>query len=170
MKKSPTERTSPITELTIRIQQHGPRNVVHVLEPKYGDEKFRLIKESDIFVLPTHFEAFRGTKLEAMQFGISVISTVEGPFQDSLIMEKHDFWCKKYNVDDLVHAIEMLIKQTQVRVEFGSNGRKEFETNYTMEYSKGKWLPFCKARFFVSVVESAKRTDQTAYHSSKKCT
>ena len=54
---------------------------VRFLGPVYGDEKWRLIREADIVVLPSHSENYGLIVAEALASGTPVITTTGTPWQ-----------------------------------------------------------------------------------------
>lgn len=62
----------------IQLLSQNPYGNIELLGPKYGDDKYRELLSSHIFVLPTQNECFPLSILEAMSCGLAVISTQEG--------------------------------------------------------------------------------------------
>ena len=120
-----------IEELQKRIEDRNLEKEVSVLGPKYGDEKYEILNSADIFILPTYFEAFPGTILEAMQFGLPVISTLEGGIPDMVDDSVTGILVEKKNVEMLAQKLEYLIANPDVRMAMGAKGREKFLQHYT---------------------------------------
>lgn len=67
-----------VEQLHRKIDFLGIGSCVHYHGKKYGMEKEVAYSKADIFVFPTHFETFGLVNLEAMQFSLPVVSTLEG--------------------------------------------------------------------------------------------
>lgn len=114
----------------------GISEEVQVLGPIYGEQKIKLFLAADIFVLPTYFEAFPGAILEAMQFGLPVVSTHEGAIPEIVQHTKTGLLVEKQNVQQLTDAIEELLQNPVMGKEMGNLGRKRFLEKYTLEVSE----------------------------------
>ena len=82
-----------------------------------GNEKIKLLSESDIFVLPTFYktEAFPISIIEAMRFGNSIITTNHNYLSD-IISNSNGFLIEKKNSDLLYEAVqEMLGDKSKLR-------------------------------------------------------
>lgn len=121
-----------LQEVQDKIDENGLQNYVILLGPKYGDEKFRLFRDADIFVLPTYFEAFPGTILEAMQFELPVIATREGAIPEIVTDHVTGFVIEKRDVKKLSERMNILLHDPALRKKFGENGRKKFLDSYTV--------------------------------------
>lgn len=121
-----------IDNLTARITTLGISDCTFILGPKHGFEKFDILYNSDVYVLPTHFEAFPGTVLEAMQFELPVISTFEGAIPEIVDENKTGLLCRKNNVRDLAQKLELLMANPTLRRTLGANGRKKYLEQYTL--------------------------------------
>ena len=98
---------------------------------KYGDEKWKLYKKADIFVFPTYLEeCFPLVILEAMRFGLPVISTSEGAIPEIVDDNKTGFLVKKQDINSLIYCMRVLVNSKKLRSKFGDNGRKKFLKNY----------------------------------------
>lgn len=122
-----------LQEVQDLINTHGVEDVVTLLGPKFGGEKFDLLRQADIFVLPTHFEAFPGAVIEAMQFSVPVISTIEGAIPEILDYGKAGVLVEKRNVSQLADKMQFLLNSPEARHAVGALGRHKFESAYTME-------------------------------------
>jgi glycosyltransferase involved in cell wall biosynthesis len=114
------------------INEKGLQDEVLLLGPKYGDDKFKLFREADIFVLPTYFEAFPGTILEAMQFELPVVATREGAIPEIVTDYETGFLVEKRNINELFKRMNILLHDPKLRKTFGENGRRKFLNSYTV--------------------------------------
>lgn len=106
---------------------------VQLLGVKYGDDKFKELLESDIFVFPTLNEAFGLVNIEAMQCGLPVISTFEGAIPEIVDDGKTGFLVVKNNPEALADKIEILIKNPELRKKMGDAGCEKFLDKYTLD-------------------------------------
>jgi glycosyltransferase involved in cell wall biosynthesis len=120
-----------IQQVKNMIQEWGMHNDVTVLGPKYGNEKYQLLSQADIFVLPTHFEAFPGAILEAMQFSLPIISTRVGGIPDMIEEGITGILVEHKNVELLAEKIHYLLSNPLVRTEMGARARVRFAEKFT---------------------------------------
>lgn len=71
-----------INSLRSETQKLGLSDIVIFAGGVYGDKKWQLFRESDVFVLPTKSENFGLAVVEALASGTPVITTVGAPWQD----------------------------------------------------------------------------------------
>ena len=107
--------------------------LVTVLGPVYGKEKEILFKESDVFVFPTTFEAFPGVVLEAMQFGLPVISTIEGAIPEIIVDGTTGLLIKKKELGELIAVMKFFILNPEEVEKYGKSGMKRFQEKYTLD-------------------------------------
>lgn len=112
--------------LTHHVVAHGK---------KYGDEKLPYFDSSDIFIFPTYYhnECFPLVLLEAMQFGLPIISTPEGGIRDIVAEGETGFLVEQRNVDALADKIEKLIINPQLRKQMGAAARRRYEQFFTLQ-------------------------------------
>jgi glycosyltransferase involved in cell wall biosynthesis len=122
-----------ITFLQQLINQYNLNECVAVRGGKYAEEKLKCFREADIFVFPTHFEAFPGVLLEAMQFELPTIATNEGGIPEIIDHGFTGYLVEKNNINELSKKLEMLITNPELRKEMGKNGRNKFLENYTLD-------------------------------------
>lgn len=106
---------------------------------KYGKEKDAYFRQADIFAFPTFYfnECFPLVILEAMEYGLPVISTNEGGIPDEVINEKNGFVVETKNAEALANVIEKLIVNRKLRQVMGEEGRKMFVRQFTFnEFEK----------------------------------
>jgi len=101
---------------------------------KYDQDKLKFYRSADIFVFPTfyHNECFPLVLLEAMQFGLPLISTNEGGIADIISDGETGFIVAQNNSAELSDKLEYLIKNPELRLKMGVAGRKRFEKKFTL--------------------------------------
>lgn len=122
-----------LIELSKYIDDHNLKEYVNYIGTKYGDEKYKELLESDIFVFPTLNEAFGLVNLEAMQCGLAVISTYEGAIPEIIDDGVTGLLVEKNNPGELAKKIEFLLKNPDLRTKMGEAGRVKFNKKYTSE-------------------------------------
>ncbi len=120
------------TEIEKYIQKEKLDDFVDVVGPVYGEEKISIYNSADVFVFPTVFEAFPNVILEAMQFGLPVISTIEGAIPEIVENNLTGILIEKGNKLELVDAMKYFILNPAQIEAFGKRGVKRFKKKYTM--------------------------------------
>lgn len=100
---------------------------------KYGIEKEEILKNSDLFILPTYNECFPLVLLEAMQHGLPCISTNEGGISDIIIPNETGYIVPKKSAHELANKIEILLKDTSLRLEMGNKGLERYKQLFTLD-------------------------------------
>ncbi|MBA2563245.1 MAG: glycosyltransferase family 4 protein [Chitinophagaceae bacterium] len=102
---------------------------------KYNREKIEYFLRSDIFVFPTYYhnECFPLVLLEAMEYGLALVSTPEGGIPEIIINGETGFLVSQKNAEDLANKLEILIKDPDLCTRMGENGKKRFEELYTLD-------------------------------------
>lgn len=108
-------------------------SVIKYLGPKYNSEKIQILKQSDILVFPTHNDSFPLVILEAMQFGIPIITTKEGAIPEIVEDGITGFLVEKQNSQQIAEKIEILVKNHFLRKKMGEAARKKYLENYNLE-------------------------------------
>ncbi len=122
-------------EFKVFIEKNGLEDRVFAHGKKYGSEKIDFYLNADIFVFPTFYpkECFPLVLLEAMQFGLPVISTAEGGIPGIVISGETGLLVEKNNSSELADAISVLVKNPNIRKSFGQEGRTRFQNKFTLE-------------------------------------
>lgn len=119
--------------LRAKIRELNLDDFVHYVGKKYGKEKEETYKEADIFVLPTCSDCFPLVLIEAMQYSIPVLSTFEGGIPDIVEDEVTGFLVAQNDVHHLTEKLTVLIQNSRLRQQMGSDGRKKYEKHFTLE-------------------------------------
>jgi len=107
---------------------------VEVVGPLYGEDKKREFQNADIFVFPTYNETLGLVNLEAMQFGLPVISTFEGSIPEIVTNNETGFLVDKEDPIMLADRISILLKDKDLRISMGEKGYDRYINNYTLEH------------------------------------
>ncbi len=84
----------------------------------------RVLREGDIFVLPSAYEGFSLSLTEAMSMGLPVIGYKECPALNELIIhEKNGLLCEE-GVDALAAALRKLMADRELRAQYGAQAKK----------------------------------------------
>ena len=114
------------------VKKKGLDEYVVYQGPKYGNEKERYWNAADVFVQPTYEDCFPLTIVEAMQHGKPVVSTDEGAIPDLVVDGVNGFVCERRNVDSLANALEILLKDKDLRVKMGIEGYNQYINKFTL--------------------------------------
>jgi glycosyltransferase involved in cell wall biosynthesis len=114
-------------------KKHDLADCIEYLGPHYGEDKNRVFRSADIFVLPTRKDAFPLVILEAMSFSLPVVSTFEGAIPEIVIDGETGFLVKPGDTKMLSDRLALLIQRKDLREHLGLAGRKRFVENFTSE-------------------------------------
>lgn len=109
-------------------------NCVFAHGKKYGEEKKAFFEKADIFVLPTfyHNECFPLVLIEAMQYGLPIVSTPEGGIPDLVSGGKTGLLIPQKNVEALAERLQLLVTDNILRKKMGEAGRRRYEERFTL--------------------------------------
>ena len=97
----------------------------------YGEEKWRMLRSADVFVLPSRSENFGIVVAEALACGMPVICTKGAPWQE---LEGRAGWWVDVGVEPLAEALREALSLTdEERRIMGENGRRLVELKYRWE-------------------------------------
>lgn len=115
------------------VRERGLEDCVFYHGPQYGADKERFFREADIFVQPTFEDCFPLTLVEAMRYGLPVVSTDEGAIPDMVVDGENGFVCPRKDVEALVNALKKLLNDNELRKQMGENGCSRYMERYTSE-------------------------------------
>ena len=120
--------------LNREIQSRGLAESVYYAGKQYGADKDALLIKADIFTLPTFYsnECMPLVILEAMQHALPVVSTTEGAIPEIVSDGATGFLVPCKDAVALADKLELLINDKQLREAMGQEGRRKFETEYTL--------------------------------------
>ncbi|MEW5802936.1 MAG: glycosyltransferase family 4 protein [bacterium] len=115
------------------VRENELQDFVEYLGPKYGSDKSDLYRKADIFVFPTYNDAFPLVLLEAMSYGLPVISTFEGAIPDIVQDNVTGFLIPPKDPESLTSSLSVLLNNHDLRFQFGQAGRKRFIECFTQD-------------------------------------
>lgn len=117
-----------------KVTALGLGNAVHYAGRKQGIEKEAAYRQADVFVLPTYYgnECFPLVLLEAMQFGLPIVSTFEGGIPDIVENGLTGFLVRQRDAMALADALEDLIHNAALRSQMGAAGKAKQEQNFRL--------------------------------------
>jgi len=114
------------------LSERNLTSSTRITGPLYHDEKTAQLQNADIFVLPTRNEAFPLVILEAMQFGLPVISTREGGIPEMVINGETGLLVDPQDTNELAEKIAALLDNADLRIDMGKKGLERFKKYYTI--------------------------------------
>lgn len=95
-----------------------------------GQQKEEALKCASVFVLPSYNEGLPLAILEAMAYGLPVISTPVGGIPEAVIEGETGFLVKPGDVQAIAERIALLLKDRDLRERMGANARKRILDNF----------------------------------------
>jgi glycosyltransferase involved in cell wall biosynthesis len=114
------------------VRQNGLEDVIEYVGPKYGDDKWKLFGQSDVFVLPSFMEAFPLVVLEAMASSLPVVATNVGAIPDMIEEGVNGYLVEPRDPEALTARLSRLLRDCELRSSLGEMGRKRFLSYYTV--------------------------------------
>lgn len=119
-----------IGELESLAERLGVADMVHFIGGVYGNRKWELLRNADLFVLPTHSENFGIVVAEALASGTPVITTKGTPWQE--LEECNCGWWTEIGADATAKALKKFLQCSESQLEeMGRNGRRLVEEKYS---------------------------------------
>jgi glycosyltransferase involved in cell wall biosynthesis len=127
------------------ISQNNLEDMVEYVGPKYGDDKWQLFEQADIFVLPSFMEAFPLVVLEAMASALPVVATNVGGIPDMIEEGVDGYLVEPGDPEGLTARLSALLRDDELRSTLGEMGRKRFLRYYTVaSFEKNLESVFCQ--------------------------
>ena len=123
-----------VKQFNKRVVQKGVTDRVVYLGKKFGQDKYDIFMNADIFAFPTYYfnECFPLVLLEAMSFGLPLVSTFEGGIPDIIEVGTTGYLVPQRNVEALADKLEILIKNPELRQQMGKAGRIKYQNEFTL--------------------------------------
>lgn len=120
-----------VTQAPIKCQH--PNVHIHDDVKPYTPKWLELYRQADVFVLPTHFEAFGIVFIEAMAAGLPVIATRINAIPEIVIHGETGFLIEPGDRHELAYRIRCLMENLTLAKEMGAKGRKVVEQKFNVQ-------------------------------------
>ena len=115
-----------------------------------GSEKAEVFKKSHIYLFPSYTEGMPNSVLEAMAFGLPIITTPVGGLTDFFKEGKNGYYVEIKNVNQIVHKAKELIRNPQfyeqISIENSKYSRNRFVSKEVIKRLE---------RIYIKVLENA---------------
>lgn len=119
-----------IASLKNKAKELGIEKLINFRGGVYGEEKWKLFREADVFVLPTYSENFGIVVGEALACGTPVITTKGTPWEE--LNTEHCGWWTEIGTEATKEALLSFLNISTCELqEMGYNGRKLIENKYS---------------------------------------
>lgn len=119
-----------IAQLKQKAKELQIESIVQFCGGVYGDQKWELFQEADVFVLPTFSENFGIVVAEALACGTPVITTKGTPWEE--LESAHCGWWTEIGTQPTADALNKFLQLSVEELEaMGRNGRKLVEEKYS---------------------------------------
>ena len=124
-------------EINRKIVTYGLQDRVDVLG-HYDKDIHLLISTFDIFVLPSYWESYPYSILEAMRAGLPIIATSVGDIPRAIDNKKNGLLISPGSIVELSDAISFLINNPEFRIAIGNNARLKFQNSMSLNKMQEK--------------------------------
>lgn len=133
-----------ITEL-VKLRDLGEQATY--LGKKFGEEKFEIFHNADIFAFPTYYpqETFGLVILEAMSSSLPVITTPIAAIPDFVNDGINGFLVAPRDHEKLAERLEYLLLHPIESKKMGVSGREIFLSHYTLEHFESRIVDILKS-------------------------
>jgi glycosyltransferase involved in cell wall biosynthesis len=122
-------------EIENLINSSNLREVIELRGWVLGNDKLTMLAGSDIFILPTYFEGYPNSLIEAMASGKACVASRVGSIPDIISDMETGILIEKQNASQLYTAIKTLIQDSTLRNAIGIQARKHVrETNSAIHF------------------------------------
>lgn len=121
-------------ELLELVQKFKLQSQVRYLGALYGEQKHKVIKESDILIYPSHEDCFPNVIIESMMHGVPVVANNEGAIPDMIDDGVTGYVVPKTDIEQLFNRTKELILDDSLRKKMGLAARHRFINNFTLNH------------------------------------
>jgi len=122
-----------LSEIKYLAQASGVSNSILFVGPLYGEDKLAAYVDSEVYVLPSRYETFPMTILEAYACGKPIVASRVGGLKDLVIDRETGLLFEPGNVAQLAKSIFNLLNSNDVAKEMGLKGKNFVRENFTIE-------------------------------------
>ena len=126
---------SEVDEAAIRHLMNDNGVTENVIFPGWvrGDEKDRLLKDADLFFLPSYNEGMPMSVLDAMGYGLPIVSTNVGGIPKIVHNGENGYCCEPGDTDNLAIRIINLLENTELRRKCENTSYRIVKESYSID-------------------------------------
>jgi len=127
----------PYADYTRRlVHRRGLEGVVHLVPEAYAVPYFRA---ADVFVCTSYVETFSRSMMEALAFGLPIVSTACGGVSEQVIWGHNAFRVEFDDPAGLAEALGRLLADDALRHEMGRRSRAVFDAHLSLDESLDRY-------------------------------
>ena len=127
------------------ISENDLKQEVELIGCLSGDEIENYYRKSDIFILVSSWEGCPNALLEAMSYGLPVISTKIGGAIKIIEDEKSGFLADKGDKKKIIEKILLLAQSSELRNRIGFNAFQRIKAKYSMKRNTNELINIFKS-------------------------
>lgn len=112
-----------VAELENRIKQKHLTEIIHIHDSVFGEEKKKILEETDVFIMTSRFEGHPMGLIEALSFGIPSLVT-EGTNMSVEIEEANAGWNAGNSVEEIAKTLGEMCADKDLFHDMGDNAIK----------------------------------------------
>lgn len=99
----------------------------------HASRKFELLKKADLFVLPSYFEGYPNSIIEAMASKIPVLASDIPSIKEIIKHKKNGYLCKSGDPSSIAEGISWYFENPELSKQIGINGYNHIVDNNTID-------------------------------------
>lgn len=115
------------------IKEKGLLNNIHLPGWVRGEQKDKLLKQADIFFLPSYNEGMPMSILDSMGYGLPIISTLVGGIPNIVHNDKNGYLFEPGDIEDFSNAIVDLLTNSEKRINFAKASFQIANDKYSLD-------------------------------------
>jgi len=130
------DRVGRLDEMKLLISENKLDDIISFHDGIYGEQKEKVLLESDVFIIPSRFEGHPTALIEALAYGLPALVTT-GANMRKEIEEYNAGWGADIDSKSIREAILKMIEEKESFTTKGSNA-KMLAKNYAWDYLAGE--------------------------------
>jgi phosphatidylinositol alpha-1,6-mannosyltransferase len=113
------------------VDELGLRDKVHFKGAVEGEEKWHLLRNADVFVMPSREEGFGIAFIEAAAFGVPAVGSRTGGIPDAVVDGQTGILVPEGTAEGLADALTFLYRKPEIRKQMGRAARERARTQFS---------------------------------------
>lgn len=118
------------------IKKHNLQDNITILGFKTGEEKYKLLKQSEIFIFPSYSDLFAGAICEAMACGLPVVAYDLPAYHD--FYNNDIVYIHKGDITGLIEATSVLLEDDELKNKLKERGLRRSQNYNWTEIAKNE--------------------------------